>query len=103
MVDSFWNRFLAISSIILWTLVFGVGLAWPVTFSSNIAATLAPQINVNEDVLRAQLYDILATNTVWRAFFVSSPLAIISILLVGTLVVGVARARKKSERCESAD
>ena len=97
MVDSFWNRFLATSSIVMWALVFGIGLAWPPTLSSNIAETLAPEINVDENVLRTHLYDILAKDRVWRAFIVSSPLAFISLLLVGTLVVGSARTRKKSE------
>ena len=39
---------------------------------------------------------------VWRAFIVSSPLAFISLLLVGTLVVGSARTRKKNEPRERA-
>lgn len=92
-----WNAFLLISSIVMLLFFVGAGLAEHMMQAEAIAEQLAPQIRIEEDILRIHLEKILRSGTIRRTIVYCSPLALITVLLTVRLIVDVVREHR--HRC----
>ncbi len=90
-----WNVSLLIASIVMMLLMIGVGLIQHVMMAETIAESLAPQIGVDEDIIRSHVRSILQRHNIWRTVVYCSPLAFLSLLLMGRLIADVVGKRRR--------
>ena len=101
-----WNFTLAIVSIVMSLLFGAAGFIQHWMEASAIAPALAPQIGIDEDILRSHLVSILETTRIRRAIFYARPWAVFALLFSGRVIADILAARRKNEetrkRCHEA-
>jgi hypothetical protein len=82
-----WNLFLVIVSIAMMMIFIGVCFVLPATEAEVISEKLSPLIGIDKDTIRGHLEEILFDGGLYRTVISSSPLALLSILLITRLIV----------------
>ncbi len=89
-----WNLFLVTASIVMLLFFIGVGLVEHMAQADAITEELAPQIGIDEDIIRRELVGILRSQSVPHTVVYCSPLALLSILLVVRLIADIVKDRR---------
>jgi hypothetical protein len=82
-----WNIFLGMVSIAMLVAFVGGGLGEHWIQAESVAEDLSPLIGVDKNIIRSHLESILQKGSVRRTVVLCSPLALLSILLMGRLIV----------------
>jgi len=88
-----WNILLVTASIVMLLLFIGSESVQGWMQAEAIAEELAPQIGIDEDIIRSHLERILASGSTCRTLVSCSPLALLALLLTARLVADVASER----------
>lgn len=90
-----WNTFLLATALTMLVVFFSAEVMEYSSLAARIAEDLAPQIGVDEDMLRSRLRAILLSGTAARAVADCFPLALLCFLLTVRLVADLVRRRRR--------